>query len=190
MSARIWFPLLVGVVGVGCTKTTTVDRDGGVDPGGGGTAHTSGGSGGGGRGGSTGGKGGSGGGAASDKDGGASMTGNDASALDVDGGVPCGAEVCKPGACCADPFASLCGAPIGERACLIPSPEGVMSDMRCPSVNVMNLFTIPSCCTEDGKCGIDATNFGSGCVELGVAAEMAAQMGGGFIEWPPPQDCE
>lgn len=189
MSARFWFPLLMLVAGVGCTKTTTVDRDGGADPAGGsGGTRASGGSGGGDRGGS-GGKGGSGGSASKD-DAGAATTGADGSVLDVDGGVPCGAEVCKPGACCADPFVSLCGAPIGERACLIPSPEGTMSDARCPSIDVMGLFTIPSCCTEDGQCGIDATNFGSGCVELSVAAEMAGQMGGGFIEWPKPRACE
>ena len=65
-----------------------------------------------------------------------------------------------------------------------------MADERCPSVDVMGIFTIPSCCTEDGQCGIDATNFGGGCVELSVAAAMAAQMGGGAIEWPKPQPCK
>lgn len=188
MNARIWFSLLMLVASVACTKTTAVDHDGGAAGSGGGGTSASGGSGGGS--GGKGGKGGSGGTNASKDDGGTPIEGSDASILDVDGGIPCGREVCKPNACCADPFASLCGAPIGESACLIPSPEGTMSDSRCPSIDVMGLFTIPSCCTEDGMCGIDATNFGSGCVELSVAAEMAAGMGGGFIMWPKPRACE
>ena len=174
----------------GCTKTTAVDRDGGTSDGAGGTG--SGGSSGGGHGGSHGGGGGAGGTGASggDHDGSISVGGADASLVSADGGIPCGSEVCSAVGCCADPFASLCGVAVGERGCLIPSPESVMADERCPSVDVMGIFTIPSCCTADGQCGIDATNFGGGCVELSIAAEMAAQMGGGFIDWPSPRPCK
>lgn len=188
-------------VSAGCTETTTAgggdggsaEVDGGSGGGSGGTdggsAGTRGGSGGtGSTGGATGGSGGT---SASDSDA-STSTGDPVEVADAGPGVPCGAEVCDEGACCADPFVSLCGAPIGERGCLLPSPESTSADPRCPSVDVMGFFTIPSCCTADGQCGIDATNFGSGCVSLAMAAEMAMQMGGGasFVTWPPPQPCE
>lgn len=185
MAARSSLFSLFLVASLGCTETTKVDGDAGESSGGGGGTK-SGGSGGGGGGDSSGGTGG--GKPTGDSD--AATFDRDASLLVADGSVPCGVEPCEPGACCADPFAGICGVPIGENGCLMPSPEDTMSDDRCPSVDVMGLFTIPSCCTEDGQCGIDATNFGGGCVELSVAADMAAAMGGGFIMWPSPRPCE
>jgi hypothetical protein len=180
---------------LGCTETTsaggddagTAEGDGGSGGGSGGSGGGSGGSGGG-SGGSGGGSGGSGGGSGGSGGG----SGDPVVVADAGAGVFCGVEVCEEGMCCADPFAGICGAPIGERGCLIPSPESTSSDPRCPSVDVMGFFTIPSCCTEDGQCGVDGTNFNMGCIELGMAAEGAMMMGGGasLIEWPPPQPCE
>jgi hypothetical protein len=112
---------------------------------------------------------------------------------DEDAGAdePCGAVVCEAPECCVDPFASLCGAKLG-RACLMPPPETAGSDPRCPSVSIMGIFSIPSCCTDDGQCGIDAAMFGGGCVSY-EEAEMGAQMMGappGAIPWPEPQSCD
>ncbi|MDH5672149.1 MAG: hypothetical protein OEZ06_08370 [Myxococcales bacterium] len=111
----------------------------------------------------------------------------------VDGGIPCGATYCAPDACCADQFVSVCGAPIGERGCIMPPPADTSSDPRCPELNLMGFFTLPSCCTEDGMCGIDAANFGTGCIENARFAELASQMGGGGVDasvFPGPQMCD
>jgi hypothetical protein len=113
----------------------------------------------------------------------------------ADKGMPCGKTTCMdpdpPGdfkACCLDPFASTCGSQKAGGPCGPAQPAG---DSRCPSVDIMGGGALPSCCTTDGKCGINATMFGSmGCVELGVAAEMAKSMGGGSLMWPAPKSCD
>jgi hypothetical protein len=94
--------------------------------------------------------------------------------------------------CCYDPFVSVCGAPLGERGCIMPPPPDATSDTRCPSINIMNFFTLPSCCTPDGQCGINVAQFGAGCIELGMFATLAQQMAGGsfMLDVPPPQACE
>ena len=110
----------------------------------------------------------------------------------ADGRELCGVNICDEGGCCQDPFfegGGRCGVAAGQ-ACLLPPPPDTTSDKRCPGVNVMNIFTIPSCCNDMGQCGIDASMFGGGCVELGEAAIQAEMMGAGnSIKWPPPQAC-
>lgn len=109
-------------------------------------------------------------------------------------GVPCGKTTCKAPepagdleACCLDPFSSMCGTSKAGGICGTSASNG---DPRCPSVDVMGGLVLPSCCTADDKCGINAAMFGAmGCVELGVAAEMAKTMGGGSLMWPQPQAC-
>lgn len=122
-----------------------------------------------------------------------SSTNRDAStSSDEDAGAdePCGAVVCEAPECCVDPFASLCGAQLG-RACLMPPPPDVGSDPRCPSISIMGIFSLSSCCTDEGECGIDASMFGSGCVNYAEAEEGAANMGaGGFIPWPAQGTCD
>jgi hypothetical protein len=113
---------------------------------------------------------------------------------DSKGGVPCGMKTCMPPepagdltACCLDPFSSTCGTSKAGGICATAATNG---DPRCPSVSVMGSLVLPSCCTDDDKCGINAAMFGAmGCVELGTAAEMAKTMGGGNLMWPEPRAC-
>jgi hypothetical protein len=112
-----------------------------------------------------------------------------------DKGEACGKTTCmdpEPAgdlkACCLDPFSNKCGTKKADGPCGPAQPAG---DSRCPSVDIMGGGALPSCCTTDGKCGINATMFGSmGCVELSVAAEMAKSMGGGSLMWPAPKSCD
>jgi len=155
--------------------------------------------------------GGSGSGSGSDKDSGTGNGGGGNELVDAggssDGGglEVCGAESCGPPMCCADAFQSLCGLKVNARACLPPQPSSTMADDRCPSVSIMNgAFMIPSCCTDDGKCGINAQAAGMGCISLeeviaytsgmGMARDGGAPpgmgMGTGFgIMWPEPKAC-
>jgi hypothetical protein len=105
------------------------------------------------------------------------------------GGEPCGAVICEAPECCADPFVSRCGAQLG-RACLMPPPASPGADPRCPSISIMGIFTLASCCTDDNQCGIDASTFGTGCISYEQAEMGARNMGaGGFIPWPAAQSC-
>lgn len=106
--------------------------------------------------------------------------------------APCGSKNCEPPAegtaeaCCMDAFSSTCGFMLPGGMCA-PS---VLGDPRCPSVSVGGGIMLPSCCTDDGQCGIDATMFGMpGCVDLASAAERAKTMGGGMIMFPEPRAC-
>ncbi len=109
--------------------------------------------------------------------------------------IMCGTLECQPPepagdltACCLDPFTSTCGTARAGGPCGMAQASG---DPRCPSVDIMGGAILPSCCNQEGKCGIDATMFGSmGCVELSAAAEMAKSMGGGSLTWPAPRSCE
>ncbi|HET6333066.1 MAG TPA: hypothetical protein VFG30_07620 [Polyangiales bacterium] len=113
---------------------------------------------------------------------------------DADKGKTCGTKTCtvpEPAgdltACCLDPFTSMCGVQKAGGLCGTAQNNG---DPRCPSVDIMGGLLLPSCCTDDDKCGINATMFGSmGCVELGTAAEMAKTMGGANLMWPAPRAC-
>ena len=109
--------------------------------------------------------------------------------------VQCGSTTCSaPGAaigfimpCCADEANSKCGmsSPMGG-SCTVPSP----GDTRCPSVQAMGLFMIPSCCTPDNQCGIDASMFGfGGCTDLESAAKQSMSMGSGTMI-PAPRRCD
>lgn len=155
-------------------------RDGGGDgdgDGGGGTGGSSDMDGGGGTGGSN-------------KDAGDPLAHIDANILDEDGGVePCGAVTCIDPECCADPFQSLCGVGAG-RACLMPPPEGVESDVRCPGFAI-STFDFPSCCTPEGDCGLSVQMFGAGCLELSSFKMAAESMGAPpDIGIPAPQKCD
>jgi hypothetical protein len=105
---------------------------------------------------------------------------------------PCGSKNCEPPedgtaeACCMDSFSSTCGFKMPGGACA----PAIVGDPRCPSVSVAAGITLPSCCTDDGQCGIDATMFTMpGCVDLATAAERAKTMGGGMISFPEPRAC-
>lgn len=118
--------------------------------------------------------------------------------LDIpDGGIACGAKnICtldegeeNVTLCCADAFAGTCGMMQGTQGCV----KRVSSFPGCPSaMGGGGMFRLPSCCTDDGQCGINGGAFTGGdtCTELGAAAERAAMMGAGmFITFPPPQAC-
>ena len=88
--------------------------------------------------------------------------------------------------CCADEATSTCGTSIMGNACSKQS-EG---DPRCPSIQAMGLFTIPSCCTPGNMCGIDASMFGfGGCTDLASAAMLSQMMGSGG-DIPAPRACD
>ena len=108
--------------------------------------------------------------------------------------VKCGSMTCEASSlamgfitpCCADEAASTCGTSIMGGACSVPSA----GDARCPSIQAMGLFTIPSCCTPGGMCGIDASMFGfPGCTDLATAA-MQSQMMGSGSDIPAPRACD
>ena len=110
--------------------------------------------------------------------------------------VECGEIECQsPGgpmgfmsACCFDAATSTCGTSAMGGPCSVPAKP----DPRCPSVDIGGgVFMLASCCTDMGQCGIDATQFGAGCVELAEAAAGAMMQGGGFmISFPEPRACE
>jgi hypothetical protein len=128
--------------------------------------------------------------------GGTGSTTKDAGGLtDEDGGTVelCGSTTCAAPECCADPFVSKCGLQVNARACLPPQMSTAMSDSRCPSVAVMGgAFMIPSCCTDDGKCGINAAAAGMGCIALETVIMYTMTQGGAGmgIDWPEPQTCD
>jgi hypothetical protein len=129
-------------------------------------------------------------GGSSGKDGGDPLANIDANILDEDGGVePCGQVLCVEPQCCADPFQSMCGVSAG-RACLMPPPEGEEEDPRCPSF-ALSTFNFPSCCTEEGDCGVSVAMFGVGCLELSQFRMAAESMGAPpNIGIPDPQKCD
>jgi hypothetical protein len=108
-------------------------------------------------------------------------------------GIVCGAEMCPENGCCADPFQSLCGAAVGARGCIKPPEPDENSDPRCPSISIVNLFTISSCCIE-GMCGVNAMGLGAptDCTELSEFKMAVDQMSGGMAPFsiPAPQACE
>jgi hypothetical protein len=109
--------------------------------------------------------------------------------------VVCGSTSCAPVAnaqvgtvlkpCCADEAASECGLSLAGGPCMaMPVP-----DPRCESVTQQGL-TLPGCCTDTGRCGLDASQFGmAGCTSLDLIAGMAGgmAMAPGF---PTPRDCD
>jgi hypothetical protein len=112
------------------------------------------------------------------------------------GGAPlsvrCGSETCETSAaamgfitaCCAVEATSTCGTSIMGNACAVAGE----SDPRCPALDIMGFIMLPSCCTDENQCGIDAAMFGMpGCVDLATAGEQAQMMGG--ITLPEPQAC-
>ena len=100
----------------------------------------------------------------------------------------CGSKMCSAGGgfampCCADEATETCGMSFMGAGCSIPEP----GDERCPSVN--GFAMLPSCCTEDNMCGINAAMFGMpGCVELGMAAARAQMTAASAF--PKPRTCD
>jgi hypothetical protein len=133
------------------------------------------------------------------KGGGGSAAPKDAGTAGMDDTeVACGKVICKPEEgetatlCCFDEFSAKCGMKQGMsgQTCVMR----VTPDSRCPSATGMGGgFTLPSCCTADNMCGINASVFtgGSTCTELGEAQMDAMERGAGnFIMIPDPQACE
>lgn len=119
---------------------------------------------------------------------------NGGAGVAADSAVKCGSTTCAaPGgamgfisACCADEAKSMCGMSLMGNPCSVPSS----GDMRCPGHQVMGL-TVPSCCTSDGLCGLDASMFGfGGCTDLKSAAAQAGAMMGGSGNLPSPRACD
>jgi hypothetical protein len=107
------------------------------------------------------------------------------------GAVKCGSATCEApaaamgfiSACCADEATSTCGmTSLMGGQCTMPGK----TDPRCPAISAMG-FMIPSCCTAQGMCGVDASMFGfGGCTDLESAAKQS--MGGSTI--PAPRRCD
>jgi hypothetical protein len=143
--------------------------------------------------GNAGGKGGRGGAGGGGTGGRKSTTGTAGSSSDA---VKCGSMMCQSPAgamgfitaCCADEKTSTCGTSAMGGTCAVPSA----GDPRCPKVEVMGFgITLPSCCTAQGQCGLDASMFGMpGCIDLATAATQAASMGMGMGgPLPAPRGC-
>jgi hypothetical protein len=88
--------------------------------------------------------------------------------------VECGTAVCVSpivgfgfiNACCADEATSICGIKTLSGSCMKPDP----GDPRCPALNFRGLIGLPSCCSEDGQCGLEGTRVGMpGCMGLASA---------------------
>lgn len=122
--------------------------------------------------------------------------GDEVEVLDAGNGILCGSTACPMGGCCADQFQSLCGAAIGVSGCIKPPEPDENSDQRCPEISIAGFFTLPSCCTPEGDCGINASMFSptATCVEISEF-EMRARMmlgdSGGALpfEIPEPKRC-
>ncbi|HKU38785.1 MAG TPA: hypothetical protein VJR89_11580 [Polyangiales bacterium] len=109
------------------------------------------------------------------------------------GALQCPMEVCAPlpplpmGApasfkienCCA--ASGDCGTSLNGGAC----NRTADSAPDCEPLMTMG-FTVPSCCTPMGRCGIDGSSFMRGCMSLD---DLAAQAGAFGIEVPAPKAC-
>ena len=92
-------------------------------------------------------------------------------------------------ACCVDD-GDVCGQEIiggffGE--CAVP----VEPHADCESVMAMS-FTVPSCCTPEGKCGLDATIIGLPCMSNEEWIDLATDEDGGAsvpVNAPAPKAC-
>jgi hypothetical protein len=120
--------------------------------------------------------------------------------------VPCGSNMCQPppslagaipggapggaagglggllpmvSACCLDATMGTCGTMGAGGACMAPPTH----DPRCPGVFGMMV----GCCTASNQCGLDASMFGMGCVDLAAAAASAL---GTFLMAPSPRACD
>ena len=94
----------------------------------------------------------------------------------------CGEKCCGQGpgqmapACCSDPFEGVCGMSVSVFGSTPACIKQVASVSGCPPLSV-GPISIPSCCTPEKMCGLDASLFGMpGCTELGEAQRRAMQM--------------
>jgi hypothetical protein len=115
--------------------------------------------------------------------------------------VACGSETCKidpllasyAAPCCAKESDGTCGWRMlqgGDGKC---NPS-VKPDTRCPSIDVMKLFTVPSCCTAKNRCGLDGSMFGmAGCTSLEDLEKQRAMLDAGTManttQLPAPRAC-
>lgn len=109
--------------------------------------------------------------------------------------IQCGTATCvSPAAgfgfitaCCANEGTSTCGTATPSGECMKP-PVG---DPRCPALNYRGLISVPSCCTQAGQCGLDATTFGMpGCRDLASASVQASSMFVIGVSIPEPRPCD
>jgi hypothetical protein len=110
-----------------------------------------------------------------------------------EGAVACGTKTCElqedetATLCCYDEFSAACGMMNPTGGCV----RRVTPDPRCESVSLAGgMFVLPSCCTADNMCGIQAGVFTGQmtCTELGAAAMDPRGMG--MIMFPPPKACD
>jgi hypothetical protein len=115
--------------------------------------------------------------------------------------VKCGSKTCSAGggalaglpggigaglapmACCVDEKAGTCGMMVMGKCSLPPK-----TDPSCPSVNFPVIGMMGSCCADDGKCGLDGSALGQGCVDYKMVTSMLGVFGG-LITLPPEQSC-
>ena len=67
------------------------------------------------------------------------------------------------------------------------------SDPRCPGLSAGG-FTVASCCTPEGQCGINDTFTGMGCLDLAEVKKLIGQMGMAMgmdmVALPEPRACD
>jgi hypothetical protein len=122
--------------------------------------------------------------------------GNSAAFAGTPAPVACGSVMCSSEGsgvasflarpCCVDEAKGICGtSPITGGGCAEP----VESDSRCPELDVMGFLKLPSCCTAENRCGLNASMFGMpGCVDLKNAATQVPAMG--LVMFPQPRTCD
>jgi hypothetical protein len=120
---------------------------------------------------------------------------------DTDAGataLACGSSLCRVAvggeglvkACCFDEATNTCGfkSSYSRNQCILASAR----DRQCPSLAILGVDA-PGCCTAYGKCGIDGSVVGMGCLELAAIASAGMMNGtrGNAVlgEIPPPKDC-
>jgi hypothetical protein len=107
--------------------------------------------------------------------------------------VMCGSATCSVPpeanglvkACCAEEATNMCGltSSFVKNECKPPAPPHPI----CPSLTIAGA-TAAGCCTAMGKCGIDVSIIGMGCIDSSRAGGMT-MIGGMMIEAPPPLEC-
>lgn len=108
--------------------------------------------------------------------------------------VSCGTATCevppeakgliKP--CCIDEAMSVCGlmSSFTMNECKPPEPEHPV----CKGITVAGT-TANGCCTAMGKCGIELSIIGMGCLDASMFGGRTTMVGGMTLEAPPPLDC-
>jgi hypothetical protein len=101
--------------------------------------------------------------------------------------IPCGQNSCTATtalglpSCCAE--GNVCGTMMGNTCTLPPKV-----DPSCPSVTIPVAGDVGSCCADNGKCGLDGSLFGMGCVDY-EALKSSLGVLGGVLTLPAEQSC-